>query len=269
MDLIQLPELLLQNLNWAWTFFLLSARFAGLLTFLPGLSAGLAGLAVRIPAILLFSFATLIPSVKVPVPSNTLDVAVQLIGEFMFGSLIGLLPLILIAGIQTAAGIASTTMGLQASQLIDPTLQTSVPDLARIFGDMSILIFLSLGGHYFIFYAASGLAGLMQPGNFFVSGKIIEVFVNSSADIFKVGVLFSAPVMVALLITNVILGLISRAIPTVNVFIISFPLTIGVGLVLSLFLFSELLPFMKPLVAALDPQLKDIMDSLQYREQSL
>ena len=257
-----MPNLLLQNLNWAWTFFLLAARFSGVLLFLPGLSAGMAGLAVRLPAILVFAFATLISSPKVAVPANSLEIAIQIISEFMFGSMIGLLPLLIIAGVQTAAGISSTTMGLQASQLIDPTMQVSAPDLARIFGDLSILIFLSLGGHYFIFYAASGLAGLLEPGTFFVTGKAIDVFVNHSADIFKIGVLFSAPVMVALLVTNVVLGLISRAIPTVNVFIISFPITIGVGLVLSVFLFAELLPFLKPWISRLDSDVRQIIDSV-------
>jgi flagellar biosynthetic protein FliR len=261
MELMYLPNYLLQNIGVAWTFFLLVARFTGVLMALPGLSAGIAGLAVRIPAILVFAFAALISSPKVALPESAINVAIMLIGELMFGSLIGLLPLLVISGIQTAAGIASTTMGLQASQLIDPTLQTSVADLSRIYGDMTILVFLSLGGHYFVFYAASGLAGVLEPGTFLMSGKAIEIFVNHSADIFHIGVLFSAPVLVALLVTNVVLGLISRAIPSVNVFIISFPLTIGVGLFLSIFLFSELVPFITPWVTRLDPAIREIIDS--------
>jgi flagellar biosynthetic protein FliR len=53
------------------------------------------------------------------------------------------------------------------------------------------------------------------------------------------GVMISAPVIVALLLTNFVLAIISKAVPTVNIFIISFPLTVGVGLGISLFALPE------------------------------
>jgi flagellar biosynthetic protein FliR len=53
------------------------------------------------------------------------------------------------------------------------------------------------------------------------------------------GVMISAPVIVALLLTNFVLAIISKAVPTVNIFIISFPLTVGVGLGISLLALPE------------------------------
>jgi flagellar biosynthetic protein FliR len=52
--------------------------------------------------------------------------------------------------------------------------------------------------------------------------------------------LIAAPVIVALLLTNFVMGIISKAIPTVNIFIISFPLTIGVGFAISILAIPEM-----------------------------
>lgn len=251
LEFIALPQLLLQRIDVVWTFLLLIVRFTGAIMLCPGLGMGVSGLPVRAPAIMVFSFAALLGGQMAAMPANTLLAVGMMFSELIFGAFLGILPQLVIAGVQTAASICSTSMGLQASQLIDPTLQVSVPDLARIFGDISVLIFISLSGHHAVMYAVSGMGGIVVPGSFVASEKIIEILVNHSAEVFEIGVLFSAPVVVALLLTNVVLALISKAIPTVNVFMVSFPLTIAVGLVISIFLISELPSFIEPWIANL------------------
>jgi flagellar biosynthesis protein FliR len=53
----------------------------------------------------------------------------------------------------------------------------------------------------------------------------------------------SAPVMVALLLTQFVMGIISRAVPTVNIFIMSFPLTIGIGMVITVLALPEVMRY--------------------------
>ena len=259
LEFIALPQLLLQRIDVVWTFLLLLVRFTGALSTCPGIGMGLSGLVVRAPAILVFAFAALVGGKLAPMPENTLLATGMLFSELLFGALIGFIPQLVVAGIQTAAGICSTSMGLQASQLIDPTLQVSVPDIARIFGDLAILIFIFLGGHYVVIYAAAGMGGVIVPGSFVASEKIVELIVKHSAEVFEIGVLFSAPVVVALLITNVVLALISKAIPTVNVFMVSFPLTIAIGLVLCIFLVGEMPSFITPWLAVIEDSISTMV----------
>jgi flagellar biosynthetic protein FliR len=79
-----------------------------------------------------------------------------------------------------------------------------------------------------------------------------EILIARTSDIFRIGALVSAPVVVALLLTQFVMALISKAVPTVNVFIISFPITVGVGLVLTIGLLPELARFMYPDITALE-----------------
>jgi flagellar biosynthetic protein FliR len=63
--------------------------------------------------------------------------------------------------------------------------------------------------------------------------------VLQSGKIFEMGCMIAAPVVVALLLTNFVMGMISKVIPTINLFMLSFPLTIGIGLSLTIIALPE------------------------------
>src|SRR5690242_12349826 len=121
MDYVELPLKLLSNLNLVYTFLLLMTRFVGLFMMVPGIGGGVRGLTVRIPAILAISFAATASSPSVQMPQDMMLLTAAMISEFILGMVIGTIPALLVAGAQTAGQLASTTMGLGASQLIDPT----------------------------------------------------------------------------------------------------------------------------------------------------
>ena len=63
-----------------------------------------------------------------------------------------------------------------------------------------------------------------------MSGELVHFLVMRTADIFIIGIRLAAPIMVALLLTTVALGIMARAFPQMNIFMISMPLNIGLGL---------------------------------------
>jgi flagellar biosynthetic protein FliR len=234
----------LDNLDMIWSFILLVVRYSIVFTILPGLGGGPQGLTIRIPAILVLSFASINESALAEIPANIAVMLLEVCSEVFLGLAIGLIPAMLIAGIQTAGHLASTTMGLGASQLIDPTMGISVTSLSRIFGDLAILVFLITGGHLMVIHTISGLGGEIVPGAFIITDFSVDVLIQRGARIFYVGVMVSAPIIVALLLTQFVMGLISKAIPTVNIFIVSFPLTIGIGLILSILALPDMVRFL-------------------------
>lgn len=232
LQLLNIPTYLLNHLDVVYTFILLLTRYTALMMMLPGIGGGERGLLLRLPFIIALSAATTVTSAKVAVPADWIILVADVTSEFLFGAVVGIIPQLIVVGIQTGTQIISTSMGLSAGALFDPTTNTSVNDLARIMGDLTVVMFLMLGGHYSAIYAASGLASGMVPGSFEVSNFSTRLLIDRTGDVLRVGALMSAPVVVALLLTQFVMGLISRAVPTVNIFIISFPLTIGIGLVI-------------------------------------
>ena len=221
-----------ENLDLIWTFILHVVRFAAMMMFLPGLGMGMMGALIRMPAILAMALACTSTALIAPIPTDFIHVIMALGSELLFGSLIGLIPLMIVSGAQMAGQLAAGTMGLSAANLIDPTMGGSAGPLSLLLGNLMIVIFLLIGGHHVAIYVASGLGGQFAPGNLIPATLSAELLVDRSAHIFEAGVVMSAPVIVALLLTQFVMGLISKAVPTVNIFIISFPLTIGIGLVL-------------------------------------
>jgi flagellar biosynthesis protein FliR len=241
MELLQIPGQILQNYNVIWTFLLLITRFTGFLSIMPGLGMGTQGLRIRFPAILVLAVASQFAGQSAELPPNHVMLFAGLASEFIFGALLGMIPLIMVSAIELAGQLAASTMGLGAAQIINPTTGANTQALAKIFGDVVILAFLVLGGHHYMVYAVAGLGGQIVPGSFQISNLTVEVLIDQTAAIFQAGAILSAPIIVALLLTQFVMGLVSRTVSTINIFIVSFPLTIGVGLLLSILALPEML----------------------------
>jgi flagellar biosynthesis protein FliR len=231
--LLTLPKLFLERMEVGWTFVLLLTRYSSFLTICPGIGMGVSGVVIRLPAIIVFSFTSLMAGQLAPLPDNIALVVGGIVSEMCFGLTLGLIPALIVAGFQTAGQLSSTSMGMGAGQLFDPTFGTSLSELSKLMGDMVILTFLFLNGHHVVLLAVSGLEGEIVPGSFLISEQSIDLLIDRASDIFRVGMLVASPVVVALLLTQFVMGLISKMVPTVNIFIVSFPLTLGIGLILT------------------------------------
>ncbi len=253
---------ILQNLDVLWTFTLLIARYTGVFSMVPGIGQGVEGLRVRMPAIVVLTLASLPTMKPSPLPPDYVIMAAALGSEFIFGFLVGLVPKIIIAGVQMGAQLASTTMGLSASALFDPSTGSVASDLSRLQSDLTIVMFLLLGGHYVMMEAVAGLSGQFTPGAFTFDLPTAEFLAQRCGEIFKIGVMVSAPVMVALLLTQFVMGIVSRAVPTVNIFIVSFPLTVGIGLVLTVVSLPEVMKYLNNQFTASDNIVSALVENM-------
>ncbi|MFN4895829.1 MAG: flagellar biosynthetic protein FliR [Pseudomonadota bacterium] len=242
MDLAQVQQLVEQmagRLDYAWTFLLLSMRYMVFFMLVPGIGGGMMGMAIRYPATLVLALVSFSPTTLAAVPQDMVVMMAQMVCEVCLGAAVAMVPLMVISGAQVAGHVASGTMGLNGAQLFDPTSQGPLADLSRIYSDIAVLVFLLIGGHYVAISELSGISSTIKPGTFILSDTGIGALIDHSARIFQVGCLIAAPVIVALLLTNFVMGIISKAIPTLNIFVVSFPLTIAVGFAISILALPE------------------------------
>lgn len=261
--LLEFSQKVFHNLGSIWTFMLLCSRFAGFFTLVPGIGMGERGLLVRAPAMLVFALTAMISSPLAPLPSDAVSMGALLLAEYMFGTVIGMIPMIMVAGVQTGIQLASTTMGLGMGNLMDPMLGIQVSDISRIVGDITIIMFLMLGGHHVVLHAVSGMSGTIVPGSFFVTDFTIDLLIDRTAEIFRFGAILAAPVIVALLLTNFVMGLVTKAVPTVNIFVISFPLTIGIGLILMVLSMPDMSTEIARQITGLENQVAEVVRDTQ------
>ena len=221
------------GLNDLIPFGLVLARIAGLFAAIPVFGSGL--VPARIKAPLIFTLALCLYPIVRPlavIPPDTGDVislALLVIRESLIGVTLGLLSQVIFAAVEFSGQQIGTQMGLSMAALFDPTTQANVPTMAMFEGALATLIFLSLNVHHFFFSGIVESFRLIPIGAWHTSGGLLKFLIESSSGIFVIAVKLGAPVSVALLATSVALGIAARAFPSMNVFVVSMPLNIGLG----------------------------------------
>ncbi|WP_373976246.1 flagellar biosynthetic protein FliR [Chitinibacter sp. SCUT-21] len=162
--------------------------------------------------------------------------------ELLIGISIGFLMRLVFTAVEMAGHLAGLQMGLGFASFYDPQNASNTLAVAQLMSLMMILLFLSLNGHLMMLQILIESMTTLPVGQTHLNGKGFELIAIYGGVIFRSAVLLSLPVLVALLITNLSIGVMTRAAPQLNVFAIGFPLTLGIG-------FAALyysLPFMLP-----------------------
>ena len=204
-------------------------RVSALLLAGPFFSLAAVNLRVRIAIILVLTWM-IYPLVDVPnIDPFSFSAVTGIFHEVLVGGLMGLTLQIVIAALVVAGQAIAGSMGLSMANMIDPNLG-NVPSLAQFFLIIGTLLFLSLGGHLVmisVLYSSFELLPIASGG--FNTDMILSLL-NWSSELFVGAVVIAFPIMIGLLLVNALLGLVSRAAPSLNVFAIGFPALIPLGL---------------------------------------
>lgn len=247
------------------TFLLVLARVAGLLVVAPILGHLLVPRPVRAALAVLLALA-LAPSVAAPpeVPTTLLGLLGALAVESLVGALLGFVAELVFAGIQLGAQLVGMQIGFGMDNLIDPGTNTDMTVIAHWYRLLALLVFLALDVHHLLLGALIESFRSAPPGAIVASGFRLAGIIELAGDVFSLAVRIAAPVVIAILLTNAALGVVARTIPQVNVFVVGFPLNVGVGLVVM----GAALPFTFRLLAnrfmALEPTLDGLVRGLAH-----
>jgi len=221
-------------------FFLVFLRTGAFLMSLPMLNAPSVPVLFRL-ALTLAASLLIFPLLSLGSPAAASDLftlAVAAGGEVLIGVLAGLAIRLIFEGVQLAGELAGYQMGLAIAEVIDPASEDQVAILAQFSSLLSTVIFLVLNGHHWFIRTLVESYQLVPPVGFHINGPVLERLVRLTAEMFVIGLKAGAPVMVALLLGTVAFGLVARAVPQMNIFVVSMPLNIGLGL----FIFGLSLP---------------------------
>lgn len=207
------------------------SRILGLIAAAPlfGNAAVPATVKVSLGALLAMIIAPTVPALPAVNPMSLPGLLI-LTQEMLVGLAMGFSIRIVFSAIEMAGEISSLTMGLGFASFFDPQTKGRSSAISQFLVMLATLMFLTVNGHLVL------LAALAES---FVSLPISASPINSGgfqqlaawgAEIFRSGVQISLPIVAALLLTNVALGILTRAAPQLNIFGIGFPVTLGVGL---------------------------------------
>ena len=154
--------------------------------------------------------------------------------------------------------MAGIEMGFGLDALVDPQTHGHITVVAQWQQLLAILVFLALDVHHLLLRALLESFRTAPPGAVAVSAVGLHGAIVLSGELFAIGARIAAPVLIALLLTNGALGVLARTIPQLNVFVVGFPVNVGVGLVVM----GASLPFTFRLLATRFGELEPTLGAL-------
>lgn len=145
--------------------------------------------------------------------------------NYAFGFLIGYIVNVIIATITSAGDIINSQMGMSSAMVLDPSTGKQNSLIGNYFTMLAILIFMNIGGIYWIIEAFIRSFEIfpIYASSFSLKEIIhMDYLIKITANTFIVGMQISAPILLATLGQDIILGTISKTAPQVNVFQMSF-----------------------------------------------
>ena len=228
-------------------FFLIFLRVGAIIMFIPIFDSR--NIPVLFKAGLAFSVSILLfPILKldnIPFITSAIPFGIGVIGEIMLGVIIGFSVKLIFAGIQLAGQLSGFQMGLSIANVMDPVTSAQVSVIAQLNNLTAMLIFLTINAHHLFLRAVAESFRLIPPFNVQFSNSLVEQLISLSGNMFIIAIKVGAPVIVALLLTDVALGLIARTVPQMNIFLVAIPLKIVVGLLFLAFALPYLLSFFR------------------------
>lgn len=212
-------------------------RLAVLVFMLPPFNS--ARISSRIKAAIVLSLSCLLYPVLrthvAPLPMEPISLIWMVVGELILGMTLSLCCLLLMAGLNLGADLISYQMGLSFAQIVDPQSGGQSVLFANIVQILTILLLLTFNVHHMILKVLVDSFYQIPVGLGVLSAISFERLVQVAGYLFILAIKFSAPVVVALFLVQVGLGVVTKFVPNINVFMTSLPLTILIGFLLVIF----------------------------------
>ncbi len=218
------------------TFFLVFGRALGVIIAAPFWGGRTVPLLVRLWIAVVLALATypLIPAAPMAGGISLLTLFLALSGEVLLGLVLGWLAQLLFAGVRMAGQQIEFRSGLALVQLVDPHEGGHSGIFSSFLEVTAGLIFFALNGHHLLIQALlSSFTLFPLAGEKFFS-HVLTGFISSAGEVFVIALRLSAPVLLGLLLSDIVLGVVSRAVPQMNVFMVSQPMQFGFCLLLLL-----------------------------------
>lgn len=230
---------------WVGTFLWPFFRILALLSSAPVFSAPQVSIRLRLGLAIVIAIV-IAPTLPAVPPVEPLSPAgfVLIAQQVLIGLAMGFTMRLIFAAFEFAGNFIGLQMGLGFATLMDPQNGAQSPVMGSFLTLITTLAFLATNGHLMM------IAALGESFRYFpiLPGQGIDthawrLIVAWGGSIFTIGTILALPIIAVILVVNIALAVLSKVSPQLNIFVIGFPLLLGLGL----WGLSLLLPYMMPI----------------------
>jgi len=213
------------------SFIAVLARVGGIFVFAPVFSSRM--IPARAKLIAAGAIALAITPLAAPsggLPTEPLALVGLLGGEVLVGLGFALVIGLLAAAVQAAAGLLDTLVGFSFAAIVDPISNAQTAVFGQFYSLLTVMVVLLSGGDRLIIRGLATSYELLPLGHVPSAGALGELAASGLGTVAIVALEIAAPVVLALALVDAALGLVARAAPQINVFIVGLPAKILIGI---------------------------------------
>lgn len=211
------------------------ARIAAIISSMPVFGTAMVPMRGKV-ALAIMLTALVYPVVDIDISGidfATVPMGLLMAKEVILGAMLGFVARLIFTAVEFGGTVVGYQMGFAAANVYDPQNQRQVSLMSQFQNVFAILVFLSIDGHHIFLRTLVDSYALLPPGLLDLSGPAVPYIVELMGHMLVLAVRFSAPVLAVLLLSGLILGIMSRVFPQLNVFLLSFPINIGLAFIIT------------------------------------
>lgn len=228
---------------------LIFMRMSGCILFNPILGRKNVPAVLKVGLALMLSVFSykLVPAQAMEMPSF-LIFFVTLLKEFAVGFIVGFIIQLFMSVIMISGENMDMQIGISMSKIYDPQSNVSMPLSASLINAMFMLVFFATNAHLTLIEVFIKLCVMVPYGSLEIHPEMYQQLVSMFSLILIYAVKMSLPVLAAELITEIAVGLVMRAVPQIDVFVINIQLKVIIGFIVILIMVPSLAAFLERLI---------------------
>jgi flagellar biosynthetic protein FliR len=224
-------------MDWAigFTFLLVFVRVTTMVVFLPLIGSGMGPGMVKALfgfclAILMFPFAQ-----SPPTPVQTVEFLVMVAGEVLFGALMGFSARVIVKVLRMVGEITGRQMGMALSKASDPVRGVRTTVVGNFCNAIGVLMLFVSGTHLLLLRGIKKSLVSWPVGRIVTAEFVRKLSLSAVSQAFTATLQIAAPILLVTFLISLVMAIMARLVPEINVLVVGMPLRVGAGLLLLMF----------------------------------
>jgi len=200
---------------------------------------------VAVTILLAIFFSIMTPLAIQPKQTSLVEAILLITNEATYGLALGLVVVFVFSVVKFSGQIIEREMGLVMAEIFDPLTEEMTQSLGSLLEMIFIILFLSAKGHHLFLLIISRSFEVFPAGSIPTISVLAGGVIKAGSAMFLASLRLAAPMLAAFLLLLVVLAVLARAVPEMDILFISLPLRVGLGLLMM----AIFLPFIKGFVA--------------------
>ncbi|HOV26875.1 MAG TPA: flagellar biosynthetic protein FliR [Pseudobacteroides sp.] len=186
--------------------------------------------------------------------------------EFIVGIILGYIATVVFDAILMAGQMIDMQIGFGMVNVLDPISNIQIPITANFYYMISMMVLLASNGHHIIMRALFESYKFIPAGKTAFNSVLMSDVISIFSKMFLIGFKIAAPVIAAVLVTDVALGIISKSIPQINVFIVGMPAKIILGVLVMMITVPAFIYLVGFMVGELDNEMLKVIKDMVFQK---